>query len=100
LVGRVAVVTAGDFELGDFEGLLFVNAHAPLRQLQHLGLADIDLQAVVEQLALDPLLVLAALGHLVGAAADQQGAAQAAPQGVGVSLEHDTLIWFQRRIRA
>jgi hypothetical protein len=32
-----------------------------LRQFQHFGLADIDLQAVVEQFALDPLLVLAAL---------------------------------------
>jgi hypothetical protein len=38
-----------------------VNANPALRQLQHLGLADIDLQAVVEQFALDPLLVLAAL---------------------------------------
>jgi hypothetical protein len=81
LVGRVAVVTTGDFELGDFEGLLLVNAHAALRQLQHLGLADIDLQAVFEQLALDALLVVAALGHLVGAAADQQGAAQCGAPG-------------------
>jgi len=47
-------------------------------------------QAVIEQFALDPLLVLAALRHLIGAAADQQGAAQGgAPQGSGVSLEHD-----------
>jgi hypothetical protein len=61
LVRRVAIVTTGDFELGDFEGLLLVDLYPALRQLQHLGLADIDLQAVVEQFALDPLLVLAAL---------------------------------------
>ncbi len=50
-----------DFELGDFESLLLVDFHPTLRQLKHLGLADIDLQAVIEQFALDTFLVLAAL---------------------------------------
>lgn len=48
LVGGVAVVTTGDFEFGDLEGLLLVNANPALRQLQHFGFAYIDLQAVVE----------------------------------------------------
>ncbi|MNF16542.1 hypothetical protein D3C80_2196050 [compost metagenome] len=47
-----------------------------MRQLKHLRLTDIDLKAVIEQFSLDALLVLAALRHLIGAAADQQGAAQ------------------------
>ncbi|MNF55251.1 hypothetical protein D3C84_367060 [compost metagenome] len=61
LVRRIAVVVTSDFVLGDFESLLLVNFHPPLRQLKHLGLADIDLQAVIEQFALDTFLVLAAL---------------------------------------
>src|SRR5690606_2978071 len=39
LVGGVTVVTAGDLELGDLERLLFLDAYAPLRQLQHPRLA-------------------------------------------------------------
>ncbi len=67
-----------------------MNANPALWKFQYFGFAYIDLQAVIEQLTLDPLLVLTALRHLVGAAADQQGAAQGgAPQGSGVSLEHD-----------
>ena len=61
LVRRIAIIVTGDFELGDFEGLLLVDPHPALRQLKHLGLADIDLQAVIEQFALDTFLVLAAL---------------------------------------
>ena len=76
LVRRVAIVVARDFEFGDFERLLLVDFHPTLRQLKHLGLADIDLQAVIEQFALDTFLVLAALRHVIGTAADQQGAAQ------------------------
>ncbi|MNH38654.1 hypothetical protein D3C79_997260 [compost metagenome] len=52
---------AGDLELGDFKSLLLVDFHPALRQLKHLGLANIDLQAVIEQFALDTFLVLAAL---------------------------------------
>ncbi|AMS13972.1 hypothetical protein A3218_06585 [Pseudomonas chlororaphis] len=76
LIGRVAIVATRDFELGDFEGLLLVDAYPALRQLKHLRFTDIDLQAVIEQFALDTFLVLAALRHLVGTAAEQQGAAQ------------------------
>ncbi|MNI07702.1 hypothetical protein D3C73_607150 [compost metagenome] len=76
LVRRVTIVMARDFELGDFEGLLLVDFHPALRQLKHLGLTNIDLQAVIEQFALDTFLVLAALRHVIGTAADQQGAAQ------------------------
>ncbi|MNH70426.1 hypothetical protein D3C73_225570 [compost metagenome] len=61
LVRRVAIVATRHFELGDFEGLLLVDLYASLRQLKLLRLTDIDLQAVVEQLSLDPLFVLAAL---------------------------------------
>ncbi|MNP28754.1 hypothetical protein D3C76_1217390 [compost metagenome] len=61
LVRRVAIVMAGNLELGDFESLLLVDFHPALRQLKHLGLTDIDLQAVIEQFALDTFLVLAAL---------------------------------------
>ncbi|MNO98427.1 hypothetical protein D3C76_901730 [compost metagenome] len=61
LVRRVAIITTGDFKLGDFEVLLFVDAHTPLRQLEYLGVPGIDLQAVFEQLALDAFLMFAAL---------------------------------------
>jgi hypothetical protein len=63
-------------ELGDFEGLLFIDPDPTLRQVEHLGFAHVDLQAMVEQFALDPLFVLVALRQVVGTAADQQGAAQ------------------------
>ncbi|MNG23718.1 hypothetical protein D3C84_1083560 [compost metagenome] len=76
MVRRIAIIATGDFELGDLEGLLFVDPYPALRQLKHLRLTDIDLQAVIEQFALDTLLVFTALRHLIGAAADQQGAAQ------------------------
>ncbi|MNQ99709.1 hypothetical protein D3C85_1154590 [compost metagenome] len=76
MVRCIAIIAARDLEFGDFEGLLFLEPHTTLRQLKYLGLTDIDLQAVIEQLALDALLVLAALGHMVGATAEKQGAAQ------------------------
>ena len=91
----------GDIELGDLEGLLFIDAHTPLRQLKHGWRAHIDLQAVGEQFALDAFLVLAALRHVIGTAAQQQGAAHGgAPEGQGVSSEHGVSIWVQRAIRA
>ncbi|MCY1364953.1 hypothetical protein D9M69_517810 [compost metagenome] len=61
LVRRIAVIVTRDFVFGDFESLLLVDFHPPLRKLKHLGLTDIDLQAVIEQFALDTFLVLAAL---------------------------------------
>ncbi|MNY42768.1 hypothetical protein D3C86_1776880 [compost metagenome] len=63
------------FELGDLEGLLLVDADASLREFQHLWVAHVDLQAVVEQFALDTFFVFAALRQMVGAAADEEGAA-------------------------
>lgn len=76
LVRRIAVVTARHLELGDLEGLLVVDPDPALRQFEHIGLADIDLQGVFEQLPLDALLMLATLRQLVGAAAQQKAAAQ------------------------
>ncbi|MOA32688.1 hypothetical protein D3C78_1539300 [compost metagenome] len=80
---------AADLELGDFEGLLLVDADAPLWQFQHLGVTHLDLQAVVEQFALDALFVFAALRQMIGAAADEEGAAQGGTGEVlGTTLGH------------
>src|SRR5690606_26374856 len=89
LIGGVTIVTASDLELGDLDSLLFLDAYAPLRQLQHARLAYVDLQAVVEQSAFKALLMLAALRQLIGAAAEKEkGAEQGGTGAEGLSLEH------------
>jgi len=62
-------------EGGHLEGLLFVHPHPPLRQFQYARLTDDDLQSVIQQFALDALLMFAPLRQLVGAASQKVGAA-------------------------
>ena len=81
-----------DFELGHVEGFLLQDAHAALGQFEDLGFADINLQAVREQFALDALLMFAALRQLIGAAAEQQGATEGGDEGKIESAVHDASI--------
>jgi hypothetical protein len=54
---------------------LFIDAYTTLRQLKHCWRTNIDQKAMGEEFSLDAFLVLAALRHVVGTAAQQQGAA-------------------------
>ncbi|GAB3382376.1 hypothetical protein GCM10027514_22480 [Azotobacter armeniacus] len=65
-----------------------MDADAPLRQLQHGRLAELDLQAVAQEFAFDALFMLAALGQLVGAAGEQEGAAERGAEARGASGGH------------
>ncbi|MCY1410856.1 hypothetical protein D9M71_262330 [compost metagenome] len=89
LVGGVALVAAGHLERGDLEGLLLLDAHTALRQLELQRSTGVDLQAVVEQLALDPLLEFAALGQLVGTTGEEHGAAQGGAGKAMTASGHD-----------
>ncbi|MCY1546581.1 hypothetical protein D9M68_825840 [compost metagenome] len=65
-------------------------AHTTLRQLQHARLTHVDLQAVVQQFALDALLMFAALRQLIGATTEKDSAAECGADEAGsASLEHD-----------
>src|SRR5690606_4552927 len=65
-------------------------------------LAYVDLQAVIEQATLEALLVLAALRQLVGAAAEEEGAAQGGADTESVSREHAgfLVVLTQRAMRS
>src|SRR5690606_34534228 len=102
LVGGVTVVAARHFESRDLVALLIMHADMALRQLQHLGFAGVDLQLVIQQFAFDSLLMLAALRQLVGAAAEEEGAAQGGADEAKVAARvHDVSVGRdQRLIRA
>ena len=75
-MGRMAIVTACDLEIGDFEGFLFLHANTPLGQFEYLWFAELDAQAMVEQFAFGARFVLAALRQVIGAAAKQKRRAE------------------------
>src|SRR3990167_3200341 len=70
LIGGVAVIATCHVKRCGLKGFLLMHAYSALWQLQYTWFTDINLQAVIEQFALDALLMLATLRQLVGATAE------------------------------